>query len=360
MANYFNNSDKDAELYLKYRSAKKIVGIISKNKIELEEYSNIIDPDDKFIYLMKYYEKLEPFWKNEYNRNEESKPSERQAILPSNYSMDDYINSALGDEITTRALSMHVANKIAHICEYSMKQLLEYHLNKEQINLDPDQFDYVLNRIRLLFLNKDGDNKRIYERLLDNKIDSNFIQLLENDGIESLCIAQKNAFAIKDLEITQLINKLPETDISYGKCTIPKKDSQGKIVYVKNKDGSQTEKAEHLFVIDLPYFDQLAVHLKTPESISALSETPYDRLRIYNTRTVLLTEEQSKQAEHDFKTQDITIDKLVEMAKTNFEYTYYLGIKIGATKEELDRIYDGSQVDPQIKDRGEDDENSRV
>ncbi len=48
------------------------------------------------------------------------------------------------------------------------------------------------------------------------------------------------------------------------------------------------------------------------------------------------------------------------MAKTNFEYTYYLGIKIGATKEELDRIYDGSQVDPQIKDRGEDDENSRV
>lgn len=360
MANYINNSDKGTELYRKYHSAKKIVGIIDKNKIEVEEYSNKEDTDGKFIYLMKYYEKLEPFWKNIYNRNEEGKPIERQAILPSNYSMDDYISSAIGDEITTRALSMHVANKIAHICEYGIKQLLEYHLNKERIDLDPDKFEYVLNRIRLLYLNKDGDNQRIYEVLFANKIDSNFLQLLENDGIESLCLAQKNGFAIKDIEITELIKRLPETDISYGKCTIPKKDSQGNSVYVRNKDGSQTEKAEHIFVIDLPYFDQLSVHLKTPESISALSETPYDSLRVYNTQTVLITDEPSKTAARDLKTQDINIDKLVEMAKTNFEYAYYLGIKIGATKEELDRIFHSSQGEPQKKNRGEDDEHSRL
>lgn len=77
--------------------------------------------------------------------------------------------------------------------------------------------------------------------------------------------------------------------ISYGMYTQEKRDKNGLVISKKDKNGKEIPVTENLFVIDLPYFGQLSVHMKLKSSISALSDTPYNSLKVYSTESLLLT-----------------------------------------------------------------------
>lgn len=134
-------------------------------------------------------------------------------------------------------------------------------------------------------------------------------------------------------------------DISYGRYVEPKKDKSGKIIY--GRDGV-TPKMDNILVIDLPYYGQFSVHMKNFQSISALRDTPYNGLHVYEKESIMLTDNISNAAKQYLlrKTGNNTwpdlsdiMGDLKQMRKTNPRFAHYIAIKMGATKQELDEMY---------------------
>ena len=119
--------------------------------------------------------------------------------------------------------------------------------------------------------------------------------------MQSFVNARNLFFSLKDIEISLVIDKLKKRDqledenmhVSYGLLSEQMKDENDKVI----TDKYGNHKMEHALVINLPYFSQLAVHIKQKESISALCQTPYDTIPLIETKTVMLTNEMSRMQE---------------------------------------------------------------
>lgn len=92
--------------------------------------------------------------------------------------------------------------------------------------------------------------------------------------------------------------------------------------------------------------------MKTERSISALRNTKYDQMHMYETESVLLVDGISKSAKNFIKKRKesgkSTLDKMIpELRKIRQDrprYAHYIALKMGATKQELDKLYEGENT----------------
>ena len=86
--------------------------------------------------------------------------------------------------------------------------------------------------------------------------------------------------------------------------------------------------------------------MKTERSISALSQTSYNGLHMYETDSVLLSDNISKKAEEfllrkngKWPQLDEIMPDLKKLQEKNPRFAHYIALKMGATKDELDELY---------------------
>lgn len=347
---------KDIPWDKKYIQARHQVQIMKKSKV-LSASDYILMPlDERFKSLMDLYSKLEPEWVSEYEKVERRKPKEIRTDLTSK-KMIEVVNGAIGEDLLELTMAMHAANKIAHQCKFIRDSILNYYImtkaeegkigwstdNRNLYDLIEKVFDPEVKKMPKHL-------KSLKEKLAkDYGIGQDILDDLESkngDDLRQIIQMQRMGFYIKDFEMDNIIEELKDRDdISYGKCSTPKRDDKGRIIYKRDK---VTPKTDEGLIIDLPYYGQVCVHMKTKKSISALSDIPYDSLHVYETESVLLTDNISKAAKEYLlrKTGNNTwpdlndiMSDLKEMRRTNPRFAHYIAVKMGATKQELDEIY---------------------
>lgn len=347
---------KDIPWDKKYIQARHQVQFMKKSKASNASEYMLMPLDERFKELMSLYSKLEPEWVSEYEKVERRKPRDIRTDLSAK-KMIDIINGAIGEDLLEFTMAMHAANKIAHQCKFIRNDILNYYVmtkaeegkivwstdNRELYDLIERVFDPEVQKMpnRLQSLKeKLASDYGVNQSILDD------LESKNGDDLRQIIQMQRAGFYIKDFEIDNIIEELKDRDdISYGKYSTPKTDKSGKPLY--ERDGV-TPKMNDRLIIDLPYYSQVCVHLKTKRSISALSDTPYDGLHLFETESVLLTDNISRAAKQYLlrKTGNNTwpdlndiMGDLKEMRKTNPRFAHYIAIKMGATKEELDEMY---------------------
>lgn len=329
----------------RYKRAQNVVENVRKSDLLKLNLYKLLPLDARFEKLMRLYDSISD-WKKEYKKVEMRKPAAVRTPLNVE-NIEDVIDGAMYDDILELALSMHVANKIAHACDWAIEDIIENFLLKKvnskelpETVLEDENATPIIRKIGRIFDPVNQGNPRTMDWLRrtlgEYGITSRMLRDLEGCGLEELNQMQRNAFYIKDYEMENAIDLLKDRDdISYGRFST--KGPEGK---------------EHRLVIDLPYYGQFCVHMKTERSISALRNTKYDQMHMYETESVLLVDGISKSAKNFIKKRKesgkSTLDKMIpELRKIRQDrprYAHYIALKMGATKQELDKLYEGENT----------------
>jgi len=339
-----------------YDNAINIVVPTAKQNTTLRYYE-IKRLDERFKELMLLYDKIEPKWKEIYDEVESRKPQEIQTPLGVD-SIEDIIDGAIYDDVLEECLSMHIANKIAHKYEFNAYIIIENFLrNKSKEGKVPSNLIDDKKTFRMLAKSITNLYDPIYSqstniilnskrRLAQNGISMEDLKELENQGIQELTVAKRQAFSAKDYEINQSTKMLSKRrDISYGVYSSHMKSTNGNTVY----DYEGNPKEENSLIIDVPYYGQFLIHIKDKSSVSNFDQIPfYSKKYMYEKENVLLTDQLSESAQKIFdKTKPATYKKLKGylkgLEKTNARYAHYLAIKLGATKRELRDLHNSNE-----------------
>ncbi len=317
----------------------------AKNSDLLKVNSYMLLPiEERFSKLMHLYDEMER-WKKEYKKVEKHKPEDIRTPLTAER-IEELIDSALYDEMIEVTLSMHVSNRIAHTCifakEYIIKKFILDKIENGQLEEKID-LDKALKRIDIISDPINTEESMITKiskaELKSFGITEEMLRELQGKGLKELSQLERSAFYIKTYETENTIKLLKKRDdISYGKVT--------------NETGDA-------LVIDLPYYGQFAVHLKSKESVSALSNTPYDSLHFYEKESVMLTDEISEKAQRFINSRrengklDLKdlIPELRKIKKDRPRFAHYVAVKMGATKQELDELYKDESKSHTIKNK---------
>lgn len=378
MARSFTQATANADLEYKLDEGKRVIKVVKKNarKLDIANYTTLstIEESENFKKLFDVYATIQPLWINVHNQVQNKKPPKFQEMLPNKtkyqegYNLQKLVKDIGGDELTTRALSMHLANKIAHICKYNMEVLTHYYLktNKLYKNITATDFSKITSLVSYIFSDQSLDKslqENLKQKLKRFEITDDFLNQLQEIGIDNLSIAQQNAYAIKNYEMDKIIDifQNPENSsyeyykdeegndtISYGMCISEKRDKNGNIIYKKDENGNEIPVTENGFIIDLHYFGQLSVHMKSKKSISVLSNTPYNNLRFYSSESTLLTPTLSDTAQAIIKkinSKYPNLQDLEEVAKDDFYLAYYIATKLGFEKSELDNLFNSVPIE---------------
>lgn len=132
---------------------------------------------------------------------------------------------------------------------------------------------------------------------------------------------------IKDAELHKIVSLLEEDKLS----------SYGMITHTEVESGK--EKERNLFVLDVPFFGQMSVHIKSPELISQLGKHKYP-YPVYQRESILLTDRLTPEQERIVKRNDIEeIRKYFEEGEE--EFAHLLAIKGGYTADEIKYVHGG-------------------
>lgn len=356
----YNSIDRRIDREAQVNRAKLKPGLfINAEALDIYHYLSLTE-EERFEALMKLYEKAEPSWVAKFNELENKKPAKMRINLDSKTTMDELIESAEGDDLCQTAMAMYTANKLAHLCENARNILLgDYFKNKINLlyNSGSDRDARVLSKATssrkdfrelsntiYAYFDPANQSKPNLLRKLENQlyscgIDQNDITTFRNLGIDKLSIKQRNGYYLKDIEMMNLISKLQSRDdVAYGMVVGVQQDENGNTIMDK-KTGMP--KQSHLMVVDLPYYGQFSVHMKTAQSISALSATPYSEARVFESESMILTDQVSEYAKRfDLdKRGTITMKRLKEIKEKDPRYAHYLALKTGSGKEELDEMH---------------------
>lgn len=355
----YTSIDRRIDKESQFKKAKlKPALFINAKELDIYHYMSLTE-EERFAALMRLYERAEPAWVSKFNELESRKPEKMRINLDTKTTMEELIESAEGDELCQTAMSMYTANKLAHLCENARNVLLEDYL-KNKINLlynsgydrsanllrtsiyGKRAFRDVSNTIYAYFdpanQSKTGLLRKLEGELYSSGIDANDIAAFRKIGIDKLAVKQRNGYYLKDFEMMNLITKLQtRDDVAYGMVVTPKEDELGRTI----KDRQGNPKNDYLMVVDLPYYGQFSVHMKTQSSISALSATPYSESRVFEKESMILTDQVSEYAKkHELKKGGtITIAELKELKSKDPRYAHYLALKTGSGKDELDEMY---------------------
>lgn len=366
--NYYNaNTNVDREKrFLKAKKATSALLNSEDSKIlDFPTYASCLS-DDRVEKLIRFYDKVMPTWKTEFNELERKKKPKMRCELDLDEDLEDIIKSAQEDIIIGKAISIHVANKIAHYSQNTIKILVEKLLVEKNKDLmakndyegvetissiidtrNSSEFNKIVANIRKYFdLNKSitrvgctEENKKSIQKYMDNilkqlakyQLDEKDLKTLEAWGVVDLREKENQAFYIKSHEISMFLANLKDRDdIDYGMATKITKSNNGR------------NNTEDILVVNLPYYGQFSVHLqshKHKELLRNLGKDNYNVDEIYEKETVMLTEKISPKAREDLdKGGAISEEKLLKIAKTDFKYALYLAIKTGHEKEVIRKI----------------------
>ncbi len=306
----------------------------------------LADTHEGFKSILKLYEKLEPYWVNIHNREEQKKPQNVQNLIEPSTTIQDIIEEADGDEITELSLSVVGANRIAHFSTRAMKRLIEIIADRKKFYCSFDD----ANRLLLRYFDSSNVNDEKKLAKLKSEIDFLGIEFTEQEAntFRMLSDAQTMAFQVKDHSLYKMLTILRENeDINYGLFL--------------------DEKGKEAFAMDLPYYGQYSVHIKKPrfersltdygireykeepekkESdnmdinnvrigiYSFLKDKPYDG-DLYEKETIMLTSAISNSADSFSKSlRKLSNDKerieaIDRERKDNPRYAHYLKVKNG-------------------------------
>ena len=313
----------------------------SENQNDLEEKEQ-----ENFETLIDLYEKINKDWIKEYNEFEEQRKPINKRFgtdkIKRNTQLMDIIGNVGKDEndkASRTAMSMYLANKIAHCCGVARDRLVEYKLF-ERHGEDSFYLDIVKDiskDVKLYFYAKQKKDitkmKRLEKRLNTlGGLSNDDLQSLEDMGVPELVKLELEAFNIKTNEMMALVQKLQKRD---------ENQKNGKNSDELDKPMSyglgKAEDKKDILIIDLPYFGQFSVHMREPATISVLTNNPYGKL-VYSIESVMLTKEMSPKAKEDSKKANRTTEGIKKISG-DIKYKHYLVLKNGGSKEELDEIY---------------------
>lgn len=332
------------------KAAKIVETIKGKNIIKPSTY-RFLSLEERFAKLMHLYDNISD-WKSEYAKVEKRKPRDIRTELTVE-TAEDVIDGVAYDDLLEATLSMHIANKIAHEAIFAKETIIEKFVTEKVRNKELDEsllkaenLNIVIKRIAIVHDTINDRNSLITKiskaELEKLGITSKMLQELSGKGIEDLNQLERTAFYIKSYETDNVIEMLKDRDdISYG--------------MIHNETGNA-------LVIDLPYYGQFIVHVKTKKSISALSDIPYDEIRVYEKESVILTDDISEAGKKfiDSRKQNGKTDlnqlipELRKIRKDRPRFAHYVALKMGATKQELDEIYKDYKIleDPKVVNVG--------
>lgn len=321
----------------KYSRALRVVEVIKGKDVLKTSTYRFLSKEERFSQLMHLYDSIKD-WKSEYKKVEKCKPRDIQTKLTAE-NAKDIIDRAAYDDLLETTLSMHIANKIAHEGMRAKDTIIERFISEKVKNneldkslLEPEKLNILIKRISIIYDTINDKNSlatKVSKVELEKLgVTSKVLQELSGKGIEELNVLIRNSLYIKSYETDNVVDMLKDRDdISYGTLN----DEKGKAL-----------------VIDLPYYGQFAVHIKTKKSISALSDTLYDEIRFYEKESVILTDDISELGKRfiDSRKQKGKTDlkqlipELRKIRKERPRFAHYIALKMGATKQELDAIYE--------------------
>lgn len=305
--------------------------------LKLENYL-IMDESEKLDLLLEMFKQFKPDYVENYNKMEEKKSERVQISIPRDYDLKDLIKSVDGEIMLQKALEIYYSNKVAHYAEYMQKAVLRQFLKRYQspenlfgiIINDPHMFGIINNSLFRIFDEYNQDNTREIKYHKDilkrNGIQERELRIL-GKTIPSLVNIYRDAMCIKDAELHEIISLLEEDELS----------SYGMITHTEVESGK--EKERNLFVLDVPFFGQMSVHIKSPELISQLGKHKYP-YPVYQRESILLTDKSSPEQERIVKRNDIEeIRKYFEEGEE--EFAHLLAIKGGYTADEIKYVHGG-------------------
>lgn len=341
-----NDERKNSNIkYKKNRKKKsrelKVLDKYSEN-LEISELL-LLDDETKLEFIIEILKKIKPDYKKEYERSERKKPEKYRLHLREDFDLSDVAYSAKGDtiedKITQKALIMFYANKLGHACNFLAKKMLNQFCKQNDIKYNGRQnpiFDEVLfgklTKALSIYFNSDPEiavseikeSKKTLERF---GIEEKDLKELEKRGYGKLVNTYRNMMFIKENSIKELIPMVKRNrKYSFGLSK--------EVIY--NQFG--TRKEREAFVIDIPFYSQIGVHIKSQELITALSGIEY-AYPLYETENVLILDETSPEQEKYISEhkKDLT-SSLIRMKDKRFAHT--IAVKSGMDKKTLDKIHD--------------------
>lgn len=303
-------------------------------KFELKNYK-MLDNMDRLNLIADTFERIFPGYRTDFRRFEDKKPKSKQIELDYDFDLHEIMESAEGIPSTEKALEIFYSNRIAHTCRDVQKQMLSdmfteknrenagyesliYHFN----NIEMDQIAKSAHRYFIAESNMNTKAANIAQRqLAKNGITTDEIEILRKRGYDALAKGYVDCMAIKDEAIAESIKILKE-------------DKTQSFGLAKVKNG---KREENVFVIDVPCFGQMSVHMYDERLITALAENEC-KYPICNTDNVLLIDRVSAYQE-SFILQDTP--ELIESLRKlkSRKEAHEIAVKAGFEKDELKMLY---------------------
>ena len=237
---------------------------------------------------------------------------------------------------------MFYSNKIGHECNSTAKDMLREFCTEKNIKykqrLDPlgnaKLFSKLFKSLHIYF---NSDQELDVDEIKNQKdilkkygIEEKELKELEKNGYKVLANVYRDSMFIKSEMIKELIPMLKaneEFSYSFGLAKEITKDQYG------------TRQEKDVFVIDIPYYSQIAVHLKSQDLISALSDKKY-LYPIYSKQNVLIIDELSPfQQEFVKKHRNNLVGSLKTMKDER--QAHEIAVKSGLDKHDIDKIHEG-------------------
>lgn len=370
-----NLSDIRINRALRIKDAKNVVSKIRKTLFnrndyfksygsfyegEYEQSDRTTVENDNLDKLVNLYEKLRPDWIVNFNDFEKNRKDIKYSAagIKKDTSLLEVVEGVKENDLdnaSVLAMNMYIANKIAHTCGIARDRIVEGIMVQtcgEHISQEDFTVKKASKLIKKYFIAKNKNDiskmRRMKQYLRDFEIENDEIEQLDRLGISELIQMEMDIFAIKDLEMMNLITRLQERD-RIQETEIDSDEIDPPMSYGIKED----DKGNRLMVVDLPFFGQFSVHMRDPMTISALSDTEYNKF-VYARESVMLTEDISPIAKEDWHNSKGTIEGIKKVAMDRMKgygkrdkldevtrYAHHLTLKSGGSKKELDDIYDG-------------------
>lgn len=278
----------------KYSRALKVVEEIKGKDILKPSTYRFLSQEERFSKLMHLYDSIEN-WKLEYKEVEKHKPRDIQTKLTAE-NAEDIINGVAYDDLLETTLSMHIANKIAHEGMMAKDTIIERFISEKVKNneldkslLEPEKLNILIKRISIIYDTINDKNSlatKVSKVELEKLgVTSKVLQELSGKGIEELNVLIRNSLYIKSYETDNVVDMLKDRD---------------------------------------------------------------DRIRFYEKESVMLTDDISELGKRfiDSRKQKGKTDlkqlipELRKIKKDRPRFAHYIALKMGATKQELDEIYE--------------------
>lgn len=239
-------------------------------KFETKNY-NMLDNMARLNLIADTLEKINPGYRNTFIKIEEKKPKSKQIELEYDFDLHEVMESAEGIPTTEKALEIFYSNRIAHTCRDAQKKMLDDLFKEKNMEnagyaslmykFKGKEIEQIAKSTQRYFIAKSNMNTRVTDiakrQLARVGISIDEIETLRKRGYDVLAKGYVDCMAIKDRAIDESIKLLKEDGTqSFG------------LAKVKSKDG---KKEENVFVIDVPCFGQMSVHMYDERLITALA-----------------------------------------------------------------------------------------